>query len=259
MKIKLNKAILIIHNSKLILSLKITLLYILGGYMKSQQELKHESKKLLQGHIWFYFVMYLPYLVLIIGAYLMLGYVHNWNFIDIANDENNLGMNIAIIIGQVFMVGISYVMMDIRRNKVKFDKPIEKAFTLFNKPKYLMNVIIISLLISIFTILWTFLFIIPGIIKAFSYSQALYIYKDSVDRGQTMDAFACITASRKMMDGRKMKLFWLQLSFIGWYILGIATAGILFVYVIPYYYQTMANFYLDLAENTNIKVDDSYL
>ncbi|MCT4395568.1 DUF975 family protein [Periweissella beninensis] len=49
------------------------------------------------------------------------------------------------------------------------------------------------------------------------------------------------------------------MSFIGWYILGIATAGILFVYVIPYYYQTMANFYLDLAENTNIKVDDSYL
>jgi uncharacterized membrane protein len=56
-----------------------------------------------------------------------------------------------------------------------------------------------------------------------------------------------ITLSRKMMDGKKMELFLLQLSFIGWFILGVFTVNILNVlYTIPYLQLSTAGFYQEL-------------
>lgn len=229
--------------------------------MKSQKELKHDAKKLLSGHKWFYFSMYLPYIFLVVAAYLMFGYVHHWNVATMLDDKNNIGIDITSIITQIFIVGITYAMIDIRRNKTKRTNALQKAFTLFNNPRYLIDVILISLLIGIFTMLWFIFFIIPAFIKTYSYSQALNIYKDSVDRGEPMSAIACITASRKLMNGHKMELFMLQLSFVGWFILGIATLGIGFCYIMPYYAQTNANYYVEISKNLDITsiADNSYL
>ena len=82
--------------------------------------------------------------------------------------------------------------------------------------------IVLGLLISIFTVLWSLLFIIPGIVKGLSYSMAFYIKSDHPD----YDWKACISESKRITNGNKGKLFVLQLSFIGWYIIGALCLGI---------------------------------
>ena len=103
---------------------------------------------------------------------------------------------------------------------------------------------------NLFVSLWTILFIIPGFIKGYSYAMTPYILKDNFSAGQTdIGATEAITESRKLMDGHKMDLFVLDLSFIGWGLLGLITCGIGFIWITPYYRQTKANFYRSLIAN----------
>lgn len=64
-----------------------------------------------------------------------------------------------------------------------------------------------------------------------------------------MPVLEVITRSRKMMDGRKMDLFLLVLSFIGWFLLTALTLGIAGLWVYPYCYSTLANFYQSVKED----------
>ncbi|MBO7655856.1 MAG: DUF975 family protein [Kiritimatiellae bacterium] len=95
------------------------------------------------------------------------------------------------------------------------------------------------LLTSLFTFLWGLLFVIPGIIKIFSYAMTPFILLEHPDVG-IMDA---ITESRRLMDGNKMRLFLFLLSFIGWWILASLTFGILLLWLIPYQRVSVAAFY----------------
>ena len=93
---------------------------------------------------------------------------------------------------------------------------------------------------GLFLSLWSLLFIIPGIIKAYSYRMVPYILADD----PTIGGKDAITLSRQMMDGQKWKTFVLDLSFIGWAILSVFTFGILGVfYVKPYKCSTDAELY----------------
>lgn len=112
------------------------------------------------------------------------------------------------------------------------------AFSSFNGTYYLKS-IGVYLLVGIFTALWSLLLVVPGIIKGLSYSQAPYILAENPQ----MDIMECIDASKQIMDGHKMDLFLLQLSFIGWFFLCSLTFGIALIYVNPYYNATVANFY----------------
>lgn len=56
-----------------------------------------------------------------------------------------------------------------------------------------------------------------------------------------------ITASRKLMQGHKWEYFVLQLSFVGWGILAVCTAGIGFLWLAPYIQATNAAYYRQLA------------
>ena len=76
---------------------------------------------------------------------------------------------------------------------------------------------------SLFIFLWTCLFIIPGIIATFRYSQAFFILADDPDKSIRQ----CMNESKAMMKGNKMKYFLLSLSFIGWALLAGIPAGIM--------------------------------
>ncbi len=99
-----------------------------------------------------------------------------------------------------------------------------------------------SLLISLYTFLWTMLFMIPGIVKSYAYAMTPYIMMEKPEMGIN-DA---ITKSRQLMKGHKWKLFLLDLSFTGWMLLSIVTLGIAFFYVWPYYSTARAQFYKEL-------------
>jgi len=102
----------------------------------------------------------------------------------------------------------------------------------------------VNFLVGLFTALWSLLFVIPGIVKSYSYSMAMYILAENPEMG----ALDAITKSRKMTDGHKMELFVLGLSFIGWSILVAVTFGIAAIWVVPYAQTTYANFYKKLKE-----------
>ena len=106
-----------------------------------------------------------------------------------------------------------------------------------------------NLLTWIFTFLWSLLLIIPGIIKTYAYSMTNYILVDDPN----IEANAAITKSRKMMKGHKGKLFLLDLSFIGWYLLGLLCLGIGVFWVAPYHEVAKAHFYEELkAESEKV-------
>ncbi len=97
-------------------------------------------------------------------------------------------------------------------------------------------------LVLLYTFLWTLLLIIPGIIKTYSYAMTSFILNDNPDTGLNV----AIEESMDMMNGHKMELFLLDLSFIGWYILGILSLGIGFIWITPYQQTARAAFYEEL-------------
>ncbi len=98
---------------------------------------------------------------------------------------------------------------------------------------------LLGLMTTIFTFLWGLLFIIPGIVKAYSYSMSQYIKADNPE----YDWQECIDASKEMMNGHKGELFILDLSFIGWFIVGALVAGVGSMWVDAYLEATRAQFY----------------
>ena len=112
--------------------------------------------------------------------------------------------------------------------------------------------LILHLLHSIFLFLWTMLLVIPGIVKSYSYALVYYlqqepenVHKEPVD---------LITQSREWMCGHKWQLFCLDLSFIGWYLLGALCFGIGTLFVVPYHQMARANFYLALRAEKEVYV-----
>ncbi|MDN5832085.1 MAG: DUF975 family protein, partial [Tetragenococcus halophilus] len=155
---------------------------------------------------------------------------------------------ISGLITTFFTVAMSWTFLDILRGKKEIIRPFRDVFRTFRAP-YALAVLVIYLLTAIFQFLWTLLLVIPGIIKGYSYSQSYFIYYDTYEKtGETPRYLDSITASRHLMDGFKAKLFFLDLSFIGWHILSFLTLGIGYLWLMPYIYATKAAFYDNLPK-----------
>lgn len=102
----------------------------------------------------------------------------------------------------------------------------------------------LSILYMLFVFLWALLLYIPGIIKGLAYSMSPFILKDNPE----LSANQAINLSMKMMKGHKFDLFWLNLSFVGWFFLCIFTLGIGFVWFLPYVQTANAAFYQDVRK-----------
>ncbi|MGN1305991.1 MAG: DUF975 family protein [Oscillospiraceae bacterium] len=126
---------------------------------------------------------------------------------------------------------------------------MEEMFWTF-KEDYGGNVLLVFL-IGLYTFLWSLLLFVPGIVKGYSYSLALYIKSENPN----IKPDKAIDLSKKMTNGRKMDLFVLDLSYIGWFILSALTFNILGVlYVIPYYNAAKAFAYEEIKEEALSKM-----
>ena len=101
----------------------------------------------------------------------------------------------------------------------------------------------LAFLRALFVSLWTLLLVIPGIVAAYRYAMAPFILAEHPE----MRASEAITASKYMMSGSKMELFFLDLSFIGWALLSALTLGIGLLWLNPYHNMTHAAFYRRLS------------
>lgn len=104
------------------------------------------------------------------------------------------------------------------------------------------RIFVTKLLQGVYTALWMLLLFVPGIIKSYSYAMTDYLLKEDPQLRNN----AAIEKSMVMMEGNKMKLFMLDLSFIGWGLLSIITFGIGLFFLQPYMAVSRAAFYEDL-------------
>ncbi len=142
-----------------------------------------------------------------------------------------------IITPVVTVTFYTYMTKVLRGEKVNYERELE------DHKKNWWNYTCTYFMSQLFIFLWSLLFVIPGIIKALGYSQVMYIQSENPE----MKWDKCLEKSEKMMDGHKMELFSLELGFIGWFILGVLTMGIAFIWVIPYYQITLLRYHHALA------------
>lgn len=109
----------------------------------------------------------------------------------------------------------------------------------------------IFLTLTILYYIVTYVFLI---IWELSISQVYNLLADDPEKS----VIQVLKESRALMKGHKGRLFYMIISFLGWYVLGICSCGIGFLWIIPYFYTTLAIFYLDMIGEHRFKEQDAY-
>lgn len=113
----------------------------------------------------------------------------------------------------------------------------------FNKQRYL-DIVKSMLWRGFLTFLWFLLLIIPGIVKSYAYSMVPFILADNPNIGYRR----AVDLSKRMTRGHKFSIFVLDLSFLGWILLGTLLFFIGVLFVMPYINATKAELYLALRQ-----------
>lgn len=184
--------------------------------------------------------------------------------LNTANITKNISFtnNIGGVFGIIF-IPLSVTLAQIYLNFVR-RKPDEE-FHLSNELGFLfkhtfdstyVKKLVLGLLRTIIIAALTCLFIVPGVI----YYYRTYFCYQLLDEYPDLKPSEAVKLSAKITDGGKTELFVLDLSFIGWYLLGIITLGIGMIYVLPYYMTAQAlyyeNFRLRAAAFNKVSEDD---
>ena len=112
--------------------------------------------------------------------------------------------------------------------------------------------LIVWVLKQLFIFLWSLLFFIPGVIKHYGYSLAMYLLEED----PSIEPMSALKKSEELMRGHKWRLFCLDFSYIGWIILSMLTFGILFLWVKPKMDLAHYEFYRDIRELRHMEVID---
>lgn len=191
------------------------------------RNIKRWAKEKIEGNIWD-----------ILGAYLIANLIlATFFFIKATNDiELFIIAIINITITSLLQVGFAKYMLNFINDK----KPTIKQ--LFSKFKNYKQIITTYLYLYLNVFLWSLLFIIPGLIKCYSYSLVPYILAEN----KKITPRDALKLSKDMMCGHKLELFLIQLSFIGWHILSVYTLFLLELWIIPYKQTAIAKFLYEI-------------
>lgn len=146
---------------------------------------------------------------------------------------------VGFLIAPSFSISLVMIYLAMTNNVRPQVGDVFQGFNLFGKALWL------SVITGFFTFLWSLLFFIPGIVKAFAYSMAPYILAENPQ----MTAREALDESKRITKGYKGDLFVLQLSFIGWMLLVPLTLGLLGIWLNPYMSAATANAYLHIKQS----------
>lgn len=231
--------------------MRIFLLFVL---MKQNQDYKNEALSALKGH-WAHVVLaVIVYFVLC----LLLILPYELKSIQLQEDPTNLELAAGAMKWYwLFIAGGLFVLSPLGVGLVNGfksllteadDRTLANAFKV-GFGNYWHNVWG-CFLRNLFITLWSFLLVVPGIVKSLSYAMTYYIL---VDRPE-LSANEAINLSKDMMYGHKFDLFYLYLSFAGWFVLMILTLGIGALWLYPYIQSAQASFYLDVKADYERRV-----
>ncbi len=220
--------------------------------MKNRNEIKRISQINFSGQYWkavlvTLIVSTIPFFMLWTGSILTLASMYQIFFVfelsllkTISATISSVALGIILILMQpILMVGNVDIFIDIFENRKTKLLKVFRGFQNFG------NALGGMLWMILWILLWSILLIVPGIIKTYSYFMTPYILADC-PHVYGPDA---VEISKRMMRGYKAKLFVTQLSFLGWFILCGMTLGILWIfYVGPYYNTVMAGYYREIKQ-----------
>lgn len=185
--------------------------------MKTRQEIKLQAKQAFYGNYWMGVGVNVVAMLLIGAASSILP-----------------GIGGLILAGPM-LVGLGFFSLSLYRGmQADFDVMFNTGFNNFgrNLGGYLW--------MQLFIFLWSLLFVVPGVIKSFSYALTPYILADC----PKVTATDALKVSMRMMKGHKWELFVMGLSFIGWILLSVLTFGLLQIFfVTPYMNAALAGYY----------------
>lgn len=118
------------------------------------------------------------------------------------------------------------------------DEDLRDLMYSFTSGSYL-HIVKTGFLIDLYTFFWSLLFVIPGIVKRYEYFFVPYLLSED----SSMDTKRAFELSKEMSRGKKWKMFVLDVSFLGWNLLGTLCFGIGLFFVAPYYQAVLAELY----------------
>jgi len=244
--------------------------------MWTNTELKQRAKVALTGTYWKAFAISLIIAFVSGGGGGSFSFMQNGDdFGSIGNRTSKItsgssGMDTAVILGMIgIFIGIFALIMIIALGFTVFvgypvmvggkkyfieaaeavDEDEQAKFNLLGhgfKGPYYFDIIKTMFIKNLYIFLWSLLFVIPGIVKSYTYAMVPYILADNPNIGVQR----AIEISKQMTDGEKMDMFILDLSFVGWFLLALIPCGFGLYFLNPYYYSTHVELYRVLREKS---------
>lgn len=200
----------------------------------NREELKRRARAQLGGNIfgsrWLYAVVVELVLFLGLGTAIRLG--GNMS-------GSTLSIGLELLLGGPLEYAAGYLFLKQARD----DQPMDLKELLRGFRDDFGGLFLLNLMRSLFVALWSLLFVIPGIIAEYSYAMSFFIRVDHPE----YDWNTCLRESKRMMKGHKMDYFVLELSFLGWRIVGALCLGVGTLWVNSYIRATQAQFYEQLC------------
>ena len=212
--------------------------------MKQNSEYRAQARAALEGR-WTEAV--LMFLILIIVAFAFsapLGFVSRvfatrmpW----LAESMSGCSLLVSVLIIMPLGYGLTNALLSFLRSNEEGTSGLSEMWQFFRRD-YSRSVPALLLVMVFSTLLGIVTLGIGAIVLSYAYSMVPYLLRDYPE----LSAREALRTSSQMMKGHKWDLFVLDLSFIGWILLGIMTAGIGLLWIAPYMDTTHAAFYEDL-------------
>lgn len=168
------------------------------------------------------------------------------------SEASGLNITVPVLTGVLIGAGILALVLSLvgaavtlGHNKYYIDLVLhnkkDSVGVLFERFDIFFKAVGLQIFMGFFVLLWSLLFIVPGIIAAYRYAMAPYIMAENPD----ISIREAVNLSKQMMDGHKARLFWLGWSFFGWILLTALSMGIGSLWLTPYISAAEAAFYIE--------------
>lgn len=217
----------------------------------SRAELKMKAKGFLKGNYW------KTFLVTLIITFLVSSINFKWNL----DEYRDINFITSFFVRDVVLYYVLYIFVInvLKVGLVKYfiegekgDVNIDYILYYFKHESYL-NIVKVMFLQDLYIFLWSLLFVIPGIVKAYQYQFIPYLLAEE----PTISSDEAFLITKGMTNNQKIDMFVLDLSFIGWYILG-AFVFIGSIFVVPYHEATRFQLYKTLKHGDSSEGENKY-
>lgn len=198
--------------------------------------LRSKAKSELGGKLFGETWLTMALICLLYGIIVGLGSSLSVGFGDEGQFRFSYGSIIGFVLGGAMSYGLARVTVNLGRGG---SAKIENLFDGFKEN--FTQAMILGMVKNVLIMLWSLLLIVPGIMKAYSYSMASFIQQDADNK----EWKHCLVTSKEVMDGKRKQLFWLDVGFIPYYLLGLICLGVGALWVAAWHHTARADFYIE--------------